>query len=217
MQDQTVLREILTHPGRHPDWRECFLRQHARMHSACLDPQGGGSLEDAVCENAPEEVLRRIPPRGEHSIAWVLWHLARIEDVTMNVLAAEDEQVFRREDWPGRLGVDVVETGNALTPQEIAALSEAVDIPALRAYRLAVGRSTRRVVSALTVSGLSRRVEPGRLERLLDEGAVVEASRGLLDYWGRRDIAGLLLMPPTRHCLVHLNEALEIKRRLLRP
>lgn len=39
-------------------------------------------------------------------------------------------------------------------------------------------------------------------------------SRGLIDYRGRRTIAGLLLMPASRHLLVRLNEALQLKRRL---
>lgn len=56
-------------------------------------------------------------------------------------------------------------------------------------------------------------VKPSRLQRVLDEGAVVEAARDLTEYWGRRDIAGLLLMPATRHNLVHLNESLKIKRK----
>jgi hypothetical protein len=47
----------------------------------------------------------------------------------------------------------------------------------------------------------------------MDEGAVVEAAQGLIDYWGRRNIAGLLLMPATRHNFIHLNEALRIKHR----
>jgi hypothetical protein len=42
---------------------------------------------------------------------------------------------------------------------------------------------------------------------------VVEAAAGLLDYWGRRTIAGLLLMPATRHNIVHLNEAARIKQK----
>jgi hypothetical protein len=29
-----------------------------------------------------------IPPKGGHSIAWTLFHLARIEDITMNMLIA---------------------------------------------------------------------------------------------------------------------------------
>ena len=45
------------------------------------------------------------------------------------------------------------------------------------------------------------------------EGAVAKEARDLIDYWGKRRIAGLLLMPATRHNLVHLNEALRLKRR----
>jgi len=60
---------------------------------------------------------------------------------------------------------------------------------------------------------LKQKVDPIRLQQALDEGAVVEAARGIVDYWSRRTIAGLLLMPATRHSLVHLNEALRLKGR----
>jgi len=46
-----------------------------------------------------------------------------------------------------------------------------------------------------------------------DEGAVVEAASAVLDYWSKRTIAGRLLMPPTRHCFLHLNEAQRLKHR----
>ena len=35
----------------------------------------------------------------------------------------------------------------------------------------------------------------------------------LTDFWGKRDVAGLLLMPANRHLIVHLNEALRLKKR----
>jgi hypothetical protein len=37
---------------------------------------------------------------------------------------------------------------------------------------------------------------------------------GIVDYWGSRTIAGLLLMPPTRHNFTHLNEARMLKQKL---
>ncbi len=40
-----------------------------------------------------------------------------------------------------------------------------------------------------------------------------QQQRDLIDYWGNRTFAGLLLMPPTRHNMVHLNEAYRIKNR----
>jgi len=95
----------------------------------------------------------------------------------------------------------------------VANLSNAIDIEALRAYRLAVGRRTRDIVKQLEPEELKQKVEPSRLQQVMDEGAVVEAASGLVVYWSKRNIAGLLLMPATRHNLVHLNEALQLKRR----
>jgi hypothetical protein len=67
----------------------------------------------------------------------------------------------------------------------------------------------------LPPEAINHKVDPRRLQRLMDEGAVVEAARGLIDYWGGLSIAGLLLMPPTRHNFVHLNEALRVKKKCL--
>ena len=38
-----------------------------------------------------------------------------------------------------------------------------------------------------------------------------ERQKRLVEYWGTRTLAGLILMPATRHPLVHLNEAMRIK------
>jgi hypothetical protein len=100
-----------------------------------------------------------------------------------------------------------------MSREEIAQFSAVIDIEALRAYRVAVGRRTQEIVRQLAAEELKQKVDPARLQRVWDEGAVVEAARGIADYWGRRTIAGLLLMPATRHNIVHLNEALQIKRR----
>jgi hypothetical protein len=50
----------------------------------------------------------------------------------------------------------------------------------------------------------------------MDEGALLPEAIGILQYWSKRTIAGLLLMPPTRHNFLHLNEALRIKLKLQR-
>jgi hypothetical protein len=152
----------------------------------------------------------------EHSIAWVFWHLTRIEDMTMNVLAVGGEQIYERDGWHARLGATARDTGNSMAPGEITALSAALDMDALRDYRLAVGRQTRKMVAGLTFEEITSPVRQERLQRLLDEGAVLPEAAGLLEYWGGLTVAGLLLMPPTRHGLVHINEALKIKKKVMR-
>jgi hypothetical protein len=100
-----------------------------------------------------------------------------------------------------------------MNEEELAQLSATIDIQAVRAYRVAVGRRTRVIVQQLEPEELKHKVGPIRVQQVMDEGAVIEAARGIVDYWSKRDIAGLLLMPATRHNLVHLNEALGLKQR----
>jgi DinB superfamily len=209
-----VLRKALSNPAETTEAVEIFLSLHAMVHSAEMSQSGLWSFEDEVWQDLPEEAVSSFPPGGEHSIAWIVWHLSRIEDMTMNVLVAGGAQVWKQEGWQPRLKITLEDTGNALNLDEIAALSASVDVTALRAYRLAVGRRTRQIVKQLGPADFKRKTDPLRLRRLLDEGAVVAAAGGLLEYWGGLTVAGLLLMPPTRHNIVHWNEALRIKSRL---
>jgi hypothetical protein len=212
-QQQQALRAALSTAGEHRQAIELFLGQHAMVHSARLDPLAACSFEDEVWAGADEAALRRIPPGGEHSIAWIIWHIARIEDVTMNLLVAGTAQKLHSENWPERMNWTAVSTGNAMDGAGVRELSASMDLGALRAYRHAVGDRTRQVVQQLRPEELSQKVTASRLQRVMEEGAVIEAARGLIDYWGGLTIAGLLLMPPTRHNFVHLNEAARIKRK----
>jgi hypothetical protein len=70
----------------------------------------------------------------------------------------------------------------------------------------------RAIVAALPPPELRQKVEPARLRQIRAEGAVRESAGEVLDYWGKRTIAGLLLMPPTWHNFLHLKEALRMKQ-----
>lgn len=191
-----------------------LLSQHAMLHSTSMAQTEPWSFEDWVFEDLQADQLRRIPPRGEHSVAWNIWHIARIEDIAMNILVADSPQVFHQDNWQVKLNIGVQHSGNAMSQAEIADLSTRIDLDELRAYRASVGRRTREIIQQLQPQDLKKKVEPTRLQRVMDQGALVEASREIADYWSRRDIAGLLLMPATRHNLVHLNESLNIKSKL---
>ena len=184
------------------------------VHSAAMSLMGLWSFEDEVWQGLTEIEIREIPSGGEHSIAWMFWHMTRIEDVTMNLLLAGSPQLGDQDGWFIQLTTPFRDTGNAMDRVDIAALSTTIDIDALRAYRIAVGRRTREIVKQSQHIELKRKVDPNHLKRVLDEGAIVEGARGLLDYWGGLTHAGLLLMPPTRHNFIHLNEAQRIKQKI---
>ena len=73
-----------------------------------------------------------MPTSKAETIAWVIWHIARIEDLTMNMLVARQEQVWNAE-WKQRLHTKLEDTGNALTDDDIMEFSKTVCIRELLA------------------------------------------------------------------------------------
>ena len=216
---QTELRELLTSSNRFDQALDLLYIQHSSLHSKKLDPTDSQdtkiwSYEDAILDDMSESQFRKLPNNGKHSIAWLIWHLARIEDIAMNILVANSDQIFNQGDWYQDLNTKFRHTGNSMQPDEIILLSKKIDLDALRAYRVAVGQSTRKIFKNLSIIRLKEKVNPDRIQRIKYEGAVTEPAYGIADYWSRRNIAGLLLMPATRHNLVHLNEATRVKNRL---
>ena len=209
---QKALRLALKDMGDYPAALRLFLQQHAMVHSAAMSGADLWSFEDELWQGLSEADARRIAPGTEHSIAWIMWHIARIEDVTMNILVAGGAQVMLGGRWHEQMNVAARDTGNAMPAEQVALLSDTIHLPALRAYRLHVGQQTRAVVQRLSPSELFQKVTPVRLGQLVSDGAIVPAAQAVLDYWGGLTIAGMLLMPPTRHNFIHLNEALRLKK-----
>jgi hypothetical protein len=213
-QQQQALRSALSSSAEHAKAIELFLGQQAMVHASAMSQSGLYSFDDELWDGLDDDAARRIPLKGEHSIAWMLWHTARIEDMALNVLVAGSRQVFDDSGWGKRLNVPVRNTGNDMDAEAIARLSAEIDVEALKAYRLAVGRRTREIVSQLTPEETRQKVEAYRLQQLKEDGSVLESAAWLLDYWGGLTKAGLLLMPPTRHNFVHLNEAQKVKHKV---
>ena len=214
MKRQTRLRKILLDPERFDEAIQQLLTQHAMLHAMEMAYTESWSYEDKIFQGLTEMQIRYIPQNQEHSIAWNIWHIARIEDVTMNLLVSGSDQIYTQNEWPEMMKISSRDTGNLMSKVGIENLSIKIDIDSLREYRLTVGRQTRKSINRLQPSDLKRKVDPARIEKIKEEGAVVETASDLLDYWSKRNIAGLLLMPATRHNLVHLNECKKIKASL---
>ncbi len=211
---QTELRSLMENPAEAERAIQLFLRQHAMLHSQKMAQTETWSFEDEALDGLTAAQIQHIPPGCEHSIAWLIWHMARCEDITMNLLVAGTPQILFVQDWYARMGAAARDTGNAMDPAAMAEFSRTIQVEALRGYRIAVGRRTRAIVQQLQPEALKRKVDSARIQQVMDEGAVLEAARGIADYWSKRDVAGLLLMPASRHNLTHLGEALELKRKV---
>ncbi|MDR0397165.1 MAG: DinB family protein [Oscillospiraceae bacterium] len=182
------------------------------MHAAEVSNIDTPTLFDELWQGLTRAGFETMPTIRDETIAWSIWHITRIEDITANILVAESSQVLD-DDWLASLGATIRDTGNAMSDDEILQLSSSLDMDALRDYRIEVGKRTRGIVSNLSFEDLKRKVKPDGIKRILAEGGVTEHkdSIWLLDFWGRKNIAGILLMPFTRHQIIHVADCFKWK------
>lgn len=205
------LNAIIRRPDKLPEAKKLFCEIHSRLHLSSMTDTEHNEV-DALLEDLTAEEYKIMPTSKDETIAWVLWHIARIEDLTMNILIADSPQLFNDE-WKRRLNAPVTDTGNALSDDEIMELSTRLNIKELIAYRNAVGQRTQSIVASLSAQDMKRRVSAQGIEAVKQSGGVTahENSIWLLDFWGKKDVSGLLLMPPTRHVMLHLNDCCKWK------
>lgn len=127
-----------------------FCLQHGRVHSAKVSSVT--SLADRIFGALTDEQIRVRPGRGLNSLIWLLWHMARVEDVAVNLVVTAGRQVLD-DGWSSRLGVRRADVGHGMTEDEVAEFTVRADVAAVRAYRDAVGLRTRDVAAALGPAG----------------------------------------------------------------
>ncbi len=210
-----ILRQLIKKETTYDEAKQLFFELHGMVHASSVSNSDIKTFEDEVWEDLTEKAARTAVNKKKRTVLYGMWHSARIEDMTMNLLVAEQEQVIDREGWKDKLKATIYDTGNALTGEAILAFSQSVSIDSLKAYRNAVAVETRRIVQNIDFKASKQKVSQTGLERILELGAVLkeDAAIWLIDFWGKKTAAGILLMPCTRHNLVHINESMEAKKR----
>jgi hypothetical protein len=106
---------LLLLSDRHREAIHAFLEQHAVLHSASLVRGSRWSFQDEISADLTDEQLRQIPRGSLHSIAWLLWHIARTEDVTINVLLANTDQLLFADHWFEQLTISTRDIGTEMS------------------------------------------------------------------------------------------------------
>jgi DinB family protein len=175
-----------------------FLTRYGEVHMGLVDGLFG-SLSDAQ--------LRARPHPGVNTVAWLLWHSARIEDVTLNRFLTDRAQVL--EEWIERLAVTRRDVGTGMTDAQVDDLSARIDLQALRGYLGAVTGRTLAVAETLRGTDLEASVPGDRVRSVvLAEGVVAPGAEWLTDFWaGGRSRAWTLAQTALLHPYGHYYEA----------
>lgn len=209
------LRSIIKKDNHLQESKDLMLRLHSMVYTSEMSGTNQITFEDELWQNLNNETVRKAENKKGRTILYGLWHSTRIEDITMNLLVMGKDQLFEKDKWFSKINSSIRHTGNSLNNNQILEMSSFINIEELKAYRIAVGRNSQDIIRDLNSNDLKRKVYKENLQRILDENAVdnVEASNWLIDFWGKKDVAGIILMPCLRHQLVHINEGLNAKNK----
>jgi hypothetical protein len=176
-----------------------FLLRYADLHRR---------IPEELLGRLAEPQLRGRPHPGVNTVAWLLWHTARIEDVGVNRFVADRPQVLD-DGWHERLEVSRRDVGTGMSDAEVDDLSARIDLPALRGYWEAVTRRTLDVAGTLRGADLETVVPADHVRRVSStEGAVAPGVEWLTDFWaGGRSRAWFLSQVPLLHVYGHYFEA----------
>jgi hypothetical protein len=186
-----------------------FRLRYDAIHGAFVDDLFAG-LDDGGA---------RTGPHGLNSVAWLVWHASRVEDAAVSRFVADRPQVLDEGSWSERLRVARRDVGTAMAATEVAALSAAIDLDALRAYARAVAERTRAVVASLAPGAWDEIVPPAHVHAVVAaEGLLVEAGRWVETFWARGHARGwYLLQTALLHPYGHWFEAMATRGQLGQP
>jgi len=115
-------------------------------------------IVEATLDGLEDEALVRRPAGNGNSIAWLIWHLGRVEDAQV-ASAAGLPEVWTSQGFAGRFGLPFPErdTGYGHSSEEV----DAVRVPGglLREYYDAVHRQTMEVLNTLGDADLDRVID----------------------------------------------------------
>ena len=135
-------------------------------------------VEDLTDELTDEIAFFR-PNAGANSIAWLIWHSARQQDIQLCDIAGT-EQVWLRDGWVDQFGLDLPrdDSGYGHSADEVNRVRASADL--LAGYYHAVHKVTLEYIASVTPDELSRIVDKNwnppvtasvRLVSIIDDGA----------------------------------------------
>jgi len=169
------------------------------------------AVYDYLFTNLQDEDFRKMPIKSDKTIAYYLYHLIRIEDITSTLISGET-QLFFIGKFDKSLNSPIITTGNELARDDLVTFSEKLNIQALEEYAHAVLNHTNAIIENIDFKTSKTKVSEERKAMVLDSQTVSdnENASWLVDYWCKKTYAGLFLMPFSRHHMLHLNGCMRI-------
>ena len=97
-------------------------------------------LMEAVSDLTPQELAWRAGPEA-NPIAWILWHMFRVEDMWIQFFIQSQLEIWERDGWHQKFGLPTRDNGFGHTPEQVASFPT-LDLSELLKYGQSVRAQT---------------------------------------------------------------------------
>lgn len=153
------------------------------------------------------------PVPGANSIAWVLWHATRCEDLVVNTICRRQPQVLIAGGWLQREGLGDTRMGTGNNDAEVAGFCETVDIRALLDYRSAVRQQTSRFIREIDPAALDEKPPLDDILATIDP-LWADTADWVRDLWAPWPLSLFLNFTALGHTYIHIGEMQAIRSAL---
>lgn len=95
-----------------------------------------------------DKIRKRIIPLM-NPVAWMIWHVLRVEDMFLSNVVFRKEQAFHKDGWQERLGIRTAHVGTGMSTKEADELAGEIDLNALKEYNLAIREHSMNLIRLL--------------------------------------------------------------------
>lgn len=148
----------------------------------------------ALFDTLSDEQLRSRPQPLVNSLAWLIWHMARVEDAGINRLVTNRMQVLDEGNWGEQMLIPIRHHGTGMTSEEVTDLSIHIDLPSLKAYHKAVRARSLEVVETLSTEQLEEPNDLSYLRQVLFDEEVLNPKLDLGEHIPYQESRGHLLI-----------------------
>jgi uncharacterized damage-inducible protein DinB len=142
------------------------------------------------------EQLHFVPAGESHSIAWVMWHAARVEDLIVQQVIQGNPVIWERDEWAVRLGLPAQGFGTGQTTEEAKTIRSA-DGEVFRGYADAVSTATQDYLGGLSDADLERELKVGQRTESVGQCITLHLVTHLNGHRGEINLLrGMLGLPP---------------------
>ena len=178
-----------------------YLQRHNGVHTGLR----------RLLEPLSEAQVRCRPHEAVNTIAWLVWHVARAEDIAINRLVTDGVQVLE-ERWTEDLNVRIRHFGVGMTPPEVLTLSNQINLAAMRGYFDAVRERTVQVVDAMDSETLTEVVDAPYIHKVVyDEGIGGAEAAYVESVWHDLSRGNYLMYLGLTHSFAHHGEAQTVR------